>query len=132
LTELKVGAPRLTLTAGAIRGLTVVGAATLTLTVGATRLLTETKVSAAKPTLTPGAVRLLTAIVVGAAKPTLTGAARILSGGVAMATVAESESVGSLALEAVTVTLGGDGGAAGAVYRPFAEMVPTVLLPPIT
>src|ERR1017187_5305780 len=33
-------------------------------------------------------------------------------------------------LVAVIVTLGGLGGAAGAVYRPVAEMVPTAAVPP--
>jgi hypothetical protein len=48
-----------------------------------------------------------------------------------MVTVAEADFVSSALETAVTVTVAGDGTAAGAVYTPLVSMVPTLLLPPV-
>jgi hypothetical protein len=49
-----------------------------------------------------------------------------------MLTVAVPEEDALALLVAVIVTVGGLGGAAGAVYSPAAETVPTVVFPPAT
>jgi hypothetical protein len=46
--------------------------------------------------------------------------------------LAESDFVGSATEMAVTVTVAGEGTLPGAVYRPFASIVPLVLFPPTT
>src|SRR5574337_59405 len=81
------------------------------------------------PTLTERAIRLFTADGVVAAGATLTDFAKT-SGASTIVTVAESKRDGSSVLVAVTVTVEGDGTAAGAVYSPAAEIVPRVALPP--
>jgi hypothetical protein len=66
---------------------------------------------------------------------TLDGATLTVTGGGAggeTVTVAEPMAVGLAALVACTVTVAGLGIAAGAVYNPEAEIVPTVALPPAT
>ena len=93
----------------------LVGEAIATLRATATRVLTVVDDGAATATLTDGAARLLTAIVAGAAIPMLTRCERILSGGVAITTVAEAKKDGSLVLVAVTVRVDGDGTVRGAV-----------------
>jgi hypothetical protein len=47
-------------------------------------------------------------------------------------TTAEAVALLSALLEAVTVIVGGDGIALGAVYKPLGEIVPVVALPPAT
>jgi hypothetical protein len=47
-------------------------------------------------------------------------------------TTAEAVALLSALLDAVTVIVGGDGIALGAVYKPLGEIVPTVALPPAT
>jgi hypothetical protein len=113
-------------TGGAVKN-DVWPAANPTLTVG--EIIRLTVVGGAKATLTFGAAKLFTAIVVEGANAMLTGDARILSGGVAIATVAESKRDGSLLSVAATVRVGGEGTVTGAVYWPVEEIVPTVSLP---
>jgi hypothetical protein len=47
-------------------------------------------------------------------------------------TLADALSCGATLLTASTVTVAGDGKIAGAVYRPAAEIVPVLTLPPVT
>ena len=47
-------------------------------------------------------------------------------------TTADAVALLSALLEAVTVTVGGEGIALGAVYKPLGEIVPAVALPPAT
>jgi hypothetical protein len=52
--------------------------------------------------------------------------------GLTTVTAAVPTRVGSTTLAAFTVTTFGEGGTAGAVYRPLASIVPTVAFPPTT
>jgi hypothetical protein len=47
-------------------------------------------------------------------------------------TTADAVAVLSALLDAVTVTVGGEGIALGAMYKPLGEIVPAVALPPAT
>lgn len=47
-------------------------------------------------------------------------------------TTADAMALLSASLDAVTVTVGGEGIALGAVYKPLGEIVPVVALPPAT
>jgi hypothetical protein len=55
-----------------------------------------------------------------------------LGAGFTTVTAAEAVWLGSTTLAAFTVTVLGEGGMAGAVYRPLASIVPSVALPPAT
>jgi hypothetical protein len=55
-----------------------------------------------------------------------------MGAGLTMVTEAEAVRVGSTTLAAFTVTTFGEGGIAGAAYKPLASMIPTVALPPAT